>query len=194
MNIALIGSGGREHAICKKLIESKKVKRLICLPGNAGTSEIAKNIDVDILNFTAVLRIIKNHKIDIVIVGPEEPLVKGIVDFLKKNKISVFGPNKYASKLEGSKAFMKRVCRLKKIPTAKFKVCNKKKDVLSFLKKSQLPLVVKADGLAAGKGVTICNSRSQVLRISNEIFNGKFSSSNKLVLEEYLSGEEEAIL
>ncbi len=190
MNIALIGSGGREHAICKKLSESEKVKRLICLPGNAGTSQIAENVNVDILNFKAVLRIIKNHKINIVIVGPEEPLVKGIVDFLKKNKISVFGPNKYASKLEGSKAFMKRLCRLKKIPTAKFKVCNKKKDVLSFLKKSQLPLVVKADGLAAGKGVTICNSKSQVLRISNEIFNGKFSSSNKLVLEEYLSGEE----
>ena len=126
MNIGLIGSGGREHALCKKIYESKLVKKIFCFPGNAGTSKIATNIDVDILNFKKILKLIKFYKIDLVIVGPEEPLVKGIVDFLKKNKIKVFGPNKYASKLEGSKAFMKKICKENKIPTAKFKICKKK--------------------------------------------------------------------
>ena len=126
MNIALIGSGGREHALCQKIYESKSVNKIICLPGNAGTSKIATNIDVDILNFKKVLKLIKFNKIDLVIVGPEEPLVKGIVDFLKKNKIQVFGPNKYASQLEGSKAFMKKICSNYNIPTAKFKICEHK--------------------------------------------------------------------
>ena len=109
MNIGLIGSGGREHAICKKIYESKNVEEIICIPGNAGTSQLATNIDVDPLDFKKILKIIKLYKIDLVIVGPEEPLVKGIVDFLEKNKIKVFGPNKYAAKLEGSKAFMKKI-------------------------------------------------------------------------------------
>ena len=100
MNIALIGSGGREHALCQKIYESKMTKNIICIPGNAGTSQIAKNIDIDFLNFKKLLYIIKLHKIDFVIVGPEEPLVRGVVDFLKKHKIKVFGPNKYAAKLE----------------------------------------------------------------------------------------------
>ena len=109
MNIGLIGSGGREHALCKKIYESSTKTKIFCLPGNAGTSLIANNIDVDILNFKKVLKLIKFYKIDLVIVGPEEPLVKGIVDFLKKNNVKVFGPNKYAAKLEGSKAFMKKI-------------------------------------------------------------------------------------
>ncbi len=190
MNIGLIGSGGREHALCKKMSESKLVKKIFCFPGNAGTAEIAINIDVDILNFRKILQLIHFYKIDLVVVGPEEPLVKGIVDFLKKNKVKVFGPNKYASKLEGSKAFMKRLCEHYKIPTAKFKICNNKKQVTSFLNNCTLPIVVKADGLAAGKGVTICNSKKKVLKISTEIFNGKFKSSKKLILEEFLEGEE----
>ena len=99
MNIGLIGSGGREHAICKKLLKSKKVGKVVCFPGNAGTSKIATNVEVDILNFNQLLKLLKLYKIDLVVVGPEEPLVKGIVDFLEKNKISVFGPNKFASKL-----------------------------------------------------------------------------------------------
>ena len=110
MNIGLIGSGGREHALCKKIHESKLVNKIVCFPGNAGTSQIATNIEVDVLDFKKILKLIKFFKIDLVIVGPEEPLVKGIVDFLKKNKIKIFGPNRYASKLEGSKAFMKMIC------------------------------------------------------------------------------------
>ena len=190
MNIALIGSGGREHALCQKIHESKLSKKIICIPGNAGTAKIAKNIDLDFLNFQRLLKIIKFNKIDLVIVGPEEPLVKGLVDFLTKHKIKVFGPNKYAAKLEGSKAFMKSICKKNKIPTAAFKICKNKKDVNNFIKNSNFPLVVKADGLAAGKGVTICKNKKQILSVSNEIFKGKFKSSKKLVLEEFLEGEE----
>ena len=190
MNIGLIGSGGREHALCKKICESKSINKIFCLPGNAGTSQIATNLDVDILNFPKVLKLIKFHKIDLVIVGPEEPLVKGIVDFLKKNKVKVFGPNKYASKLEGSKAFMKKICAQNEIPTAKFKICKHEKQVKKFLKECSLPLVVKSDGLAAGKGVTICKTKQQVIKTTSEIFRGKFKSSKKVVLEEFLEGEE----
>ncbi len=190
MNIGLIGSGGREHALCRKLYESKICKKIICFPGNAGTANLAKNIEVDVLNFNKLLKLIKLHKIDLVVVGPEEPLSLGIVDFLTKNKIKTFGPNKYAAKLEGSKAFMKRMCKMNKIPTANFQICKNRRQVLKFLEKSKLPIVVKADGLAAGKGVTICQNRKKVLKVSEEIFKGKFKSSKKLVVEEFLTGEE----
>ena len=190
MNIAIIGSGGREHALCDKIKESKLVDKIICFPGNAGTASIAINVEVDILNFKKILKLINFYKIDLVIVGPEEPLVKGIVDFLKKNKIKVFGPNKFASKLEGSKAFMKTICKKSKIPTAKFKICTSQNQVIKFLKHCNLPIVVKADGLASGKGVTICKTRDQIIKATREIFNGKFKSSKKVVLEEFLRGEE----
>ena len=190
MNIALIGSGGREHALCQKMHESKSIKNIICIPGNPGTRLIAKNIDIDFLNFKKLLVILRSYKIDLVVVGPEEPLVKGIVDFLTKHKIKVFGPNKYASKLEGSKAFMKSICKKYKIPTAKFKICKNYKNVNQFLKHSNLPIVVKADGLAAGKGVAICKTRKEVLNFSEKIFQGKFKTSKKLILEEFLKGEE----
>ena len=190
MNIGIIGSGGREHALCKKVSESKIVKKIFCFPGNAGTERYATNINIDILNFKKILKLIKFYNIDLVIVGPEEPLVKGVVNFLKKNKIKVFGPNKFASKLEGSKAFMKKICFKYSIPTAQFKICTNKNDVLKYLKYSKFPIVVKADGLAAGKGVTICKKKNQLLRICSEIFNGKFKSSKKLILEEFLDGEE----
>ncbi len=190
MNIALIGSGGREHAICHKLCDSKLSNKIYCIPGNAGTAAIANNLDVDFLNFRKLLKVIKFYKIDLVVVGPELPLVKGIVDFLKKNKIKVFGPNKYASQLEGSKAFMKALCKKYSIPTAQFKICRNKSDVQKFLAVSNMPVVVKADGLAAGKGVVICYSKKEVEKFCKEIFLGKFKTSNKLVLEEFLEGEE----
>ena len=190
MNIGLIGSGGREHALCKKISESKLVKEIICFPGNAGTANFAKNIDVDILDFKRIYQLIKLHKINLVVVGPEEPLVRGIVDYLKSKNIEVFGPNKFASKLEGSKAFMKKICLENGIPTAKFKICSKVSHVKNFLKNCKLPIVVKADGLAGGKGVTICKTKKKVIQISLEIFKGKFKSSNKLILEEFLKGEE----
>jgi phosphoribosylamine---glycine ligase len=190
MNIALIGSGGREHALCKKISESQKIGKIYCIPGNAGTSKIAINLSVDFLDFRKLLETIKKNKIDLVVVGPEQPLVDGIVDFLKKKKVKVFGPSKYASQLEGSKSFMKFICKKNKIPTASFKVCKNKLEVIKFLKTSNLPIVVKADGLASGKGVAICNSKNEVINFSNQIFMGKFKSSKKLILEEFLEGEE----
>ena len=190
MNIALIGSGGREHAICQKLHDSKLTNKIYCIPGNAGTSSLAKNLCFDFLNFKKLLSAIKYYKIDLVVVGPELPLVKGIVNFLRKNKIKVFGPNKYASKLEGSKAFMKSLCKKYKIPTAAFKVCRNKRDVKKFLNQNNMPVVVKADGLAAGKGVVICYTNKEVEKFSEEIFLGKFKTSKKLVLEKFLEGEE----
>ena len=190
MNIALIGSGGREHAICQKIYDSKITNKIYCIPGNAGTAKIAKNLKIDFLNFKKLLLAIKFYKIDLVVIGPELPLIKGIVNFLRKNKIKVFGPNKYAAQLEGSKAFMKSLCKKYKIPTAGFKICKNKKDVKKFLTHHKMPIVVKANGLAAGKGVVICHSEKEVKKFSNEIFLGKFKSSKKLVLEEFLEGEE----
>jgi phosphoribosylamine--glycine ligase len=190
MNIALIGSGGREHAICQKLYDSKLTNKIFCIPGNAGMANIANNLDIDYLNFKKLLIAIKYYKVDLVIVGPELPLVKGIVDFLKKNKIKVFGPNQYAAKLEGSKAFMKSLCKKYNIPTAGFKICKNKKDVKKFLVKNNMPIVVKADGLASGKGVAVCHSKKKVEKFTKEIFLGKFKTSKKIVLEEFLEGEE----
>ena len=190
MNIGIIGSGGREHALCRKIHESRFTNKIFCFPGNAGTLKFATNYDLDILNFKKLLKIIKIKKIDLVVIGPEEPLVKGIANFLRKNKIKVFGPDKYAAKLEGSKAFMKRICLANNIPTAKFRICNTKSQIDAFLKNSKLPIVVKADGLAAGKGVSICKNKKQVLKKTSDIFKGKVGSSKKVILEEFLDGHE----
>ena len=190
MNIAVIGSGGREHALCYKLKQSKKVKNLFCIPGNAGTKNFAKNLDIDILNFDILLDIIRKNKIDLVVVGPEQPLVSGIVDFLKDNNIRVFGPNKFASQLEGSKAFMKKICEKKNIPTAKFGIFSTKTEAEYFIEASNTPIVVKADGLAAGKGVVICKSKDEAKKEVKAILEGKFKSSRVVVIEEFLQGEE----
>ena len=190
MNLAVIGSGGREHAICYKLKQSHKIKKLICIPGNAGTQKIAENVKEDISNFDALYKVIKKQNIDLVIIGPEQPLVDGLVDYLNKKKVRVFGPNKFSSQLEGSKAFMKNLCKENNIPTANFGVFNNFDDVSSFIKKNGTPIVVKADGLAAGKGVSVCNSTEEALKNTKEIFEGKFKSSRQVVLEEFLEGEE----
>jgi phosphoribosylamine--glycine ligase len=190
MNLAVIGSGGREHAICYKLKQSKRINKLICIPGNAGTQEIAENIKEDISNFNILYKIIKERKIDIVVVGPEQPLVDGIVDYLDKKKIRVFGPDKFASQLEGSKSFMKDLCKKHNIPTAKFGVFGNLNEALDFINSNGVPIVVKADGLAAGKGVTICKSIDEAIKSTKEILEGKFKSSKKVVLEEFLEGEE----
>ena len=190
MNLAVIGSGGREHAICYKLKQSPKIKRLICIPGNAGTRKIAENISEDISNFHALYKIIRKQSIDLVIIGPEQPLVDGLVDYLNKKKVKVFGPNRFASQLEGSKAFMKNLCKKNNIPTANFNVFSNFFDASSFIKKNGAPIVVKADGLAAGKGVTVCNTTEEALKQTKEILDGKFKSSKQVILEEYLKGEE----
>ena len=190
MNLLVIGSGGREHAICYKLRQSNRVNELFCLPGNAGTKKIAKNINQDISNFEEIYKIIKQNKVDIVIIGPEEPLVNGITDFLKERSVRVLGPSKFAAQLEGSKAFMKNLCKKNNIPTADFGVFDEFDVALDFIQKSKIPIVVKADGLAAGKGVLICNSKEEAIIETKKILNGKFKSSKKVVLEEFLEGEE----
>jgi len=190
MKIGIIGSGGREHAICLAIKKSKKVKDIYCFPGNAGTSKIAKNISIDSSNFETLKNFIIQNKIDVVIVGPEKPLVNGIVDFLEKNKIKVFGPNKFASQLEGSKIFTKKLCKKYNIPTAKFGSYQNIDSSLKFIRTCNYPIVVKADGLAAGKGVYICKNEHQSKKAIKEIFNGKFGEAKQILIEEFLKGEE----
>ena len=190
MIIGVIGSGGREHAICKKILESKKVKKLYCFPGNAGTSSIATNVEVEIGDFDKIKDFTINNKIDLLVVGPEKPLVDGIVDFFQKHNIKIFGPEKIASQLEGSKIFTKKLCKKYKIPTAKFGIFYKRNQAIYFLKKRNFPLVVKADGLAAGKGVYICENIEMAKNAVNEIFDDKFGRAENILIEEFLIGEE----
>ncbi len=190
MNVCVIGSGGREHSICFKIKQSKKLNNLFCMPGNAGTSEICKNLNVDISNFNQIYSSIKKNSIDLAIIGPEIPLVNGIVDFLEKKKIKVFGPNKKAAQLEGSKIFMKNLCNKFNIPSAQHFSISSVEHAKTVLKKMETPIVVKSDGLAAGKGVTICNSKEAALIDIISILNGKFTSSNQVIIEEFLEGEE----
>ena len=190
MIICIIGSGGREHAICKTISLSSKINKIYCMPGNAGTQQLAENIDLDINNFEKVLKFLKDSKVDLVIVGPEKPLVNGIVDYLESNDIKVFGPRKIPSQLEGSKAFTKNICKKYNIPTAKFGIFEKKENTINFLKNSKFPIVIKADGLAAGKGVYISKNLSEAKEAVNEIFDGKFGVAKKILVEEFLNGEE----
>jgi len=190
MKVGVIGSGGREHALCFSLKNSEKIKKIYCFPGNAGTSSIATNIDINLNDFEKLKNFIIENEIDFIIVGPERPLVDGIVDYLEKFNIKVFGPNKIASQLEGSKIFTKKLCEKYKIPTAKFGIFSNTKMALSFLQSCNFPIVIKADGLAAGKGVYISENFSEATKAVDEIFDGKFGKAENLLIEEFLSGEE----
>mgnify|MGYP001443158041 FL=1 len=190
MKVGIIGSGGREHSICQSLISSDKIDEVFCFPGNAGTKEIAENINLDLENFGDLKNFIFKKKIDLIVVGPEKPLVDGLVDYLESFKIKVFGPNKVASQLEGSKIFTKKLCQKFEIPTAKFGIFENKVSAKEFLKKTNFPTVVKADNLASGKGVYICSKESEAIIAIDEIFGGKFGKTNNLLIEEFLEGEE----
>ena len=190
MKVGIIGSGGREHALCQSIKNSNKINKIYCFPGNAGTSNIAVNIKINPEDFENIKNFIIENKIDLVIVGPEKPLVDGIVDYLEKFKIKVFGPNKLASQLEGSKIFTKKICEKFNIPTAKFGIFKNKYDAKKFLDQNNFPTVIKADNLASGKGVYICNTRSEAEIAIDEIFNGKFGKADELLIEEFLNGEE----
>jgi len=190
MKVGIIGSGGREHAICHALKKSNKIQEIYCFPGNAGTAKIAQNISIDLKDFNELKKFILLKNIDLIVVGPEKPLVDGIVDFLEKQKIKVFGPNKTAAQLEGSKIFTKNLCDKYKIPTAKFGIFANKKDANIFTNNSKFPLVIKADGLASGKGVYICENKVKAQEAIGEIFDGKFGVANNLLIEEFLEGEE----
>ena len=190
MKVGIIGSGGREHALCQSIKNSNKINKIYCFPGNAGTSNIAENIKINPEDFENIKNFIIENKIDLVIVGPEKPLVDGIVDYLQKFQIKVFGPNKLASQLEGSKIFTKKICEKFNIPTAKFGIFKNKNDAKKFLDQNNFPTVIKADNLASGKGVYICNTRSEAEIAIDEIFNGKFGKADELLIEEFLNGEE----
>ncbi len=190
MKVGIIGSGGREHALCHALRKSGKINKIFCFPGNAGTEEISENIDIDLENFTKLKEFILLKKIDLVIIGPEKPLVEGIVDFFEKNNIRVFGPSKIAAKLEGSKIFTKNLCERYKIPTAKFGIFTNEEEANIFIENSKYPLVIKADGLASGKGVYICGDKNEAKDAIKEIFQGKFGKAKNLLVEEFLEGEE----
>tara|TARA_B110001452_G_scaffold141966_1_gene118068 strand:- start:230 stop:1495 length:1266 start_codon:yes stop_codon:yes gene_type:complete len=190
MKVGIIGSGGREHSICHALNNSKNIDKIYCFPGNAGTAKIAENVILNLDNFHELKEFVLLKKIDLVIIGPEKPLVDGVVDFLEKNNIKVFGPNKIASQLEGSKIFTKNLCEKYKIPTAKFGIFQNINDANQFIKKMKYPLVVKADGLASGKGVYICENNKEAQIATNEIFGGKFGEAKNLLVEEFLNGEE----
>ncbi len=190
MKVGIIGSGGREHAICQSLKKSSKISKIFCFPGNAGTSKLAENITLDIDNFENLKNFIVEKKIDLIIVGPEKPLVEGLVDYLEKFNIQVFGPNKIASQLEGSKIFTKKLCEKFNIPTAKFGIFKNKNDSKKFIHNSKFPTVIKADNLASGKGVYICNNTEEANVAIDEIFNGKFGDAKNLLIEEFLEGEE----
>jgi phosphoribosylamine--glycine ligase len=190
MKVGIIGSGGREHALCEALKKSSKISKIYCIPGNAGTNFIAENIDLNISDFEKIRNFINKNKIEIVIVGPEKPLVDGIGDFLKKNNIKVFGPNKIASQLEGSKIFTKKLCEKYKIPTAKFGILGSVRQSIDFFNDCSYPIVIKADGLASGKGVYICENKDESITAAKEIFDGKFGIAKNILVEEFLKGEE----
>ena len=190
MNVGIIGSGGREHAICYMLSKSKKVSKIFCFPGNAGTGLVAQNINLNLDNFSELEKYCLEKKIKMLVVGPEKPLVNGIVNYFKGKSIKVFGPDKISSKLEGSKIFTKKICQKNNIPTSKFKICESLSETVNYLKYTNFPLVIKADGLASGKGVYICRNFDDAKIASEEIFNGKFGRADQILVEEFLDGEE----
>ncbi len=190
MKVAVIGSGGREHSLCLALKKSSNVNEIFCIPGNAGTDNIAKNININLDDFEKIKDFFISNEIALAIIGPEKPLVDGIVEYLENHNIKVFGPNKIASQLEGSKIFTKNLCKKYNIPTAKFGIFKNPKESIDFLQGCEFPIVVKADGLASGKGVYICEDKNQSITAVNEIFDGKFGKAENILIEEFLSGEE----
>ena len=191
MNILLIGGGGREHSIAEALSKSSKINELHCIPGNAGIEKIASCHNYDISNQQEILNFCENNNIDIVFIGPEIPLVEGLADYLNRNSFFTFGPNQKAAKLEGSKSFTKDMCKKYNIPTATYETFSNAKDALVYIDNHSIPLVIKVDGLAAGKGVIIAETRDHAINSVNEIFSGKFGNAgDEIVIEEFLDGEE----
>lgn len=198
MNILLLGSGGREHAFAWKIVQSPQCSRLFVAPGNAGTAEIAQNIPLSVTDFQGIHQFILDNAIDMVVIGPEEPLVKGLVDFLQSKKdtadLPIVGPSQLGATLEGSKDFSKRFMQRNGVPTAAYETFDATQiDAgLAYLEKQSLPIVLKADGLAAGKGVLICLSLEEAkISLKEMLLEAKFGdASSKVVVEEFLSGIE----
>ena len=191
MKCLLIGSGGREHALAWKLTQSPLVKTLHCAPGNAGIAEVADIVPIPADDIIGLLGLVQREAYDFVVVGPEQPLALGIVDILKDEDVKVFGPTEAAAQLEASKAFTKKLCDKYKIPTAAYGVFTEQKEAEAFLKTMKAPYVLKADGLAAGKGVVIPTTLKEAKAELKEFFSGKFGDASKTVLiEEFMQGQE----
>lgn len=197
MRILLLGSGGREHALAWKISQSKRTEKLFIAPGNAGTNAVGENVNISATDFDAIAKFVKEQNINMVVVGPEDPLVKGIYDYFKTNDelkhIAVIGPSKAGATLEGSKEFAKEFMQKYGIPTARYKSINSQnlEEGLSFLDQLKAPYVLKADGLCAGKGVLIINELDTAKQELKEMLGGMFgSASETVVIEEFLSGIE----
>lgn len=196
MRILVVGRGGREHAIVWSLSKSDKVKQLYCAPGNAGIAQIAECVDIAEHRFEELAQFASDHAIDLVVVGPDDPLADGIVDYLEAKDLKVFGPRKNAALIEGSKTFMKDLLQKYGIPTAAYEKFDNYEEALAYLRKQQVPIVIKADGLAAGKGVAVAYSMEEAERALHDTMVGKVfgSAGNQVVIEEFLQGQEMSIL
>jgi phosphoribosylamine--glycine ligase len=196
VNILVIGRGGREHAIIWSLKRNGNIKKIYCAPGNAGTAMLAENVDIGELEFPRLVKFAQDTAIDLVVVGPDDPLAAGIVDEFEAAAIPVYGPRKNAAEIEGSKIFMKNLLRKYNIPTAKYETFTDYAAADAYLQRQPLPIVIKADGLAAGKGVAVCFTREEADKALQEtMVNKSFGTSgDKVVIEEFLEGQEMSIL
>ena len=196
MRVLVVGGGGREHALVWKVAQSPKVSKIYCAPGNAGISEQATLVPIKANDLSGLLKFALKEKIDLTVVGPEEPLTQGIVDFFTSNSLSIFGPSKKAAEIEGSKVFAKEVMKKYHIPTASFEVFDNRKEAVSYIRKHDTPIVVKADGLAAGKGVIICKTIEEAIQSVDQIMIEKIfkEAGNRVVIEECLMGEEASFI
>jgi phosphoribosylamine---glycine ligase len=191
MNILLIGSGGREHALAWKIVQSSLCKKLFIAPGNPGTAKLGENVALDVNNHLHIIDFCKKNAIGLVVIGPEMPLVGGLVDDLTAQGIKAFGPTKAAARLEGSKGFTKEICAEYNIPTAAFRRFNIKENALAYIEQQGTPIVVKADGLAAGKGVVVATSLKEAREAVEHMFSGGFGDAGaQIVIEECLNGPE----
>jgi len=196
MKVLILGSGGREHALAWAVKRSSRVTEVVCAPGNGGISQVARCVPVDLKDVDAVVRLAEEERPDLTIVGPELPLSLGVVDAFREHGFRVFGPTREAAQLESSKAFAKQFMKRYQIPTANYAVCTSVKEVEASLKHFHPPIVVKADGLAAGKGVIICPTRHFAVESAQGLFSGALlgSTEKQIVIEEFLEGEELSFL
>ena len=196
MKVLVIGGGGREHAICWKLAQSPRVTELVCAPGNAGIAETARCVDIGVMDFEKMADFAKKEAFDLVVVGPDDPLAAGIVDVLEEAGLRVFGPRKNAAILEGSKAFSKDLMKKYGIPTAAYETFDTPEAALAYLETAKVPVVLKADGLALGKGVLICNTREEAREgVKTLMLDKQFGrAGDRIVVEEFLTGREVSVL
>lgn len=196
MKVLIVGSGGREHAIAWKVSQSKKVDKIYCAPGNAGIAQIAECVDIGAMEFDKLVSFAKEKEIDLTIIGMDDPLVGGVVDEFEKAGLRVFGPRKNAAILEGSKAFSKDLMKKYNIPTASYETFDSPSEAMSYLETSDYPVVLKADGLALGKGVLICNTKEEAMEgVKSLMLDKQFGSAgNTIVVEEFMTGREVSVL